>query len=244
MTLLRHYGLAPWLPPALTRLAATRKAAPPWLGRTEARSFARSCDPEPWRGLEGPRWWAQLADAVLREPDRLGFFDYFRRRGRAGRMPAQHPFLDLDLIDLVLRLPPEHGFDPHVSRPVLRRAMRGMVPEAVRMRRDKTYFDPLLVDCFLGEDRTAVTQLLGAADAEVFALADRSSVRVLLDDGPSHHSGGAASWMWDIWRLLTAECWLRSQADPCFPQTLLERLTCHGPKPGAAGATRSYVSQP
>jgi asparagine synthase (glutamine-hydrolysing) len=246
MSLLYHYGLVGCLPPALTRLTAAPQPAPSWLGRTEARWFARSRGPEAWRGLEGPRWWAQHADAVFRGPDRLGFFDYFRRRGRAAGMPAQHPFLDLDLIELVLRLPPEHGFDPCLTRPVLRRAMRGIVPEEVRMRRDKTYFDPLLDDCVAVEDRQVVTRLLGAPDAEVLSLADRSGIRRLLDEGPSRNPHGASSWTRDVWRLATAECWLRSQADPSFARTLLEGLsrTANGPKPNAPPARRSYVSQP
>jgi asparagine synthase (glutamine-hydrolysing) len=241
-SLLYHHGLAVSLPPALTRLTAVRAAAPSWLGRTEARWFAESIDPEPWRGLEGPRWWAQLADAVFRGPDRFGFFGYSRRRGRAAGMPAQHPFIDLDLIEHVLRLPPEHGFDPYFSRPVLRRAMRGSVPEEVRLRRDKTYFDPLLDDCVAVEDRPILTQLLSAPDAEVLSLADRTGILTLLDEGPSR---GDSSWTREVWRLATAECWLRSQVDPSFPRTVLEGLSGTGnrPVPKAAPAAGSYVSQ-
>jgi asparagine synthase (glutamine-hydrolysing) len=246
MSSLYHCGLAVCMPAAIARLTTDRTHAPSWLGRTEARWFVRNCDPEPWRGLEGPRWWAQLADAVVRGPARLGFFDYFRRRGRAG-IPAQHPFLDLDLIELVLRLPPEHGFDRGFSRPLLRRAMRGIVPEEVRLRRDKTYFDPLLDDCLAVEDRPLVMRLLGAPDAEVLGLADRAGVRALLDDGPSRHPGGPSSWTRDVWRLSTAECWLRSQADAGFPRTLLEEWS-GGPDCAVPctprGARRSYVSQP
>jgi hypothetical protein len=73
-------------------------------------------------------------------------------------MPAQHPFLDLDLIELVLGLPPEHGFDAGFSRPLLRRAMREIVPDEVRLRREKTYFDPLLDDCLAAERSTAAVR--------------------------------------------------------------------------------------
>jgi asparagine synthase (glutamine-hydrolysing) len=245
-SLLYHYGVAACLPSALTRLTAGRQPVPCWLGRAEARWFTRSSDPEPWRGLEGPRWWAQLADTVIRGPDRLGFSDYFRRRGRVAGIPAQHPFLDLDLIELVLRLPPEHGFHPDHNRPVLRRAMRGIVPEDVRLRRDKTYFDPLLVDGVAIEDRQVVMRLLDARDAEVLSLTDRAAVRGLLDGGPSHNPRGAASWTRDVWRLVMAECWLRSQAETSFPRTLLEDLSGTGdrPKPRAQRARRSSVSQP
>jgi asparagine synthase (glutamine-hydrolysing) len=243
VSLLFQYGVAACLPAAPMHLIATRRAAPAWLARAEAHRFARSLDPEPWRRLEGPRWWALLADAVVRGPDRLGFFDYFRRRGRAVRVPAQHPFLDVDLIELVLRLPPEHGFDPYFNRPLLRRAMRGIVPDEVRTRRGKTYFDPLLVDCVGGEDRRLVMRLLGARDAEVLSVADGAEVRALLDGGPSRHPQGAPSWTRDVWRLATAECWLRSQADPTFPRKLLDGLasTRRGTDPHSTRIKESSV---
>jgi len=175
----------------------------------------------------------------------MGFFDYFRRRGRAAGVPAQHPFLDVDLFELVLRLPPEHGFDPYLNRPLLRRAMRGIVPDEVRTRRGKTHFDPLLVDCVGGEDRRLVRRLLGAPDAEVLSVADAAGVRALLDGGPSRHPRGAPSWTRDVWRLSTAECWLRSQAEPTFPRALLEGLprTRRGTDPHSTRIKESSVYQ-
>jgi asparagine synthase (glutamine-hydrolysing) len=246
LSLLYHYGIAPSLPHGLARRTVAREAVPRWLGRADARLFARSCDPQPWRSLEGPRWWAQLACAVTQGPDGIGFWDYYRRRGRAAGVPAHHPFLDLDLIELVLGLPPEHGFDPNLSRPLLRRAMRGIMPEEVRARRDKCYFDPLLVDCLAVDDRQIVTRLLSAPDAEILRFADGAGVRALLDDGPSRHPRGASSWMREVWRLANAECWLRSQSEPSFARNLLEGLSGQGdhPQSTARRGERSYVSQP
>ncbi len=231
LSLLYDYGVAAFLPPGLARRTAAREAVPRWLGRADARLFARSCDPQPWRSLEGPRWWAQLAHAVTRGPDLIGFWDYYRRRGRAAGIPAHHPFLDLDLIELVLRLPPEHGFDPNRNRPLLRRAMGEIMPEEVLARRDKSYFDPLLVDCLAVDDRRVVTSLLSAPDAEILSFADAAGVRALLDGGPSRHPRGASSWMHDVWRLANAECWLRSQGDPSFARTLLEGPSRQGDRP-------------
>jgi asparagine synthase (glutamine-hydrolysing) len=232
LSLVRRYGLAPCLPPALPRLVAAREA-PRWLSRIEARRYAWSLDPQPWRSLSGPRWWAELADAVTRGPDRIGFSDYFRRRGRSAGVPAHHPFVDIDTIDVVLRLPPEHGFDPSLSRPLLRRAMWGLVPERVRMRRTKSYFDPLVVDRLAVHDGQLVRRLLSARDLEVLSFADAHGVRALIDGGPAGHPRGATSWMLDVWRLATAECWLRSQADRGYARKLLEEL----PDTGAARST-------
>jgi len=239
-SILYQNGVAAYLPPWLAR----RGAAPAWLVRTEARRHAARRDPLPWRALEGPRGWAQLADTVMRGPDRLGFGDYFRRRGRAAGVPAHHPFLDLDLIEFVLRLPPEYGFDQHFSRPLLRRAMRGLVPEEVRMRRGKSYFDPLLVDCLAVDDRSVAQRLLGARDAEVLSFADRSGVQALLERGPAGHGQGPSAWARDVWRLVTVECWLRSQADPGFARDLLDEVSGRGERaPTSRRVGRSYVYQ-
>jgi asparagine synthase (glutamine-hydrolysing) len=238
LSLVRRNGLAPWVPPGLLRLLPTREA-PWWLTRTQARRYTRNLDPQPWRSLSGPRWWAQLADAVTRAPDRIGFFDYFRRRGRSAGVPAHHPFLDLDTIEAVLRLPPEHGFDPSLTRPLLRRAMRGLVPEQVRMRPGKSYFDPLLVDCLAVHDGQLVRRLLSGPNVEVLSFADAAGVQELIDGGPAAHPRGATSWMLDVWRLATAECWLRSQSDRGFARRLLEELagTSAGSRPLRAPRT-------
>jgi asparagine synthase (glutamine-hydrolysing) len=246
LSLLYHHGIAAFLAPALTRRTVGRAAVPRWLRRADARLFARSWDPQPWRGLEGPRWWAQLAHAVTRGPDLIGFWDYYQRRGRAAGIPAHHPFLDLDLIELVLRLPPQHGFDPNLSRPLLRRAMRGIMPEEVLARRDKCYFDALLVDSLAIDDRKLITRLLSAPDAEIASFADGAGVRALLRGGPSRHPLGASSWLRDVWRLANAECWLRSQRDPSVARALLDELCGQDDhaKATTRGGERSYVSHP
>ena len=191
-SLLGRYGFAPCLPRMVARRAGPRWHAPWWLASNQAGQHSLSPDSQPWRATDGPRWWAQLTDAVTRAPDRLGFFDYFRRRSRAAGVCAQHPFLDVDLIETVIRLPPEHGFDPNLSRPVLRGAMRGLVPETVRVRRSKSFFDPSLIDCLSGDDREQVARLLTAPDAEVRRFADPDGVRALVDCGPQATRPGSA----------------------------------------------------
>ena len=249
-SLLRDYSLVPLLSPKLGRLDTARRATPRWIARTEARRYTQSRDPAPWRALDGPRWWAQLADAVFRAPDRIGFFEYFRRRSRSAGMPAHHAFLDLDLIDAVLSMPPEHSFDPNLNRPLLRTAMQGLVPEPVRLRPGKSHFNPLIIDCLTANDRNLITRLLTGTNVEVLALTDPASVRTLLEGGPTAHPRGAGAWMLDVWRLATAECWLRQQSDPGFSKMLLETLPerqsgrAAWRSADAPRATRSYVSRP
>ncbi|HKK26905.1 MAG TPA: asparagine synthase-related protein [Gemmatimonadota bacterium] len=54
---------------------------------------------------------------------------------------ARRPFADVDLWEFVLSLPAEVKFPDESSKPLLRKAMRGVLPDALIDRKDKTYFD-------------------------------------------------------------------------------------------------------
>jgi asparagine synthase (glutamine-hydrolysing) len=133
---------------------------------------------------------------------------------------GEHPFLDdLDLVELVLRLPPESAFDPRFDRPLLREAVAGLVPDDVRLRRGKSYFDALFQESLSGVDHDAIARLLGPG-AETAALVDPARVREQLVEAPTERRGGR--WAWTLWRLTMLECWLRSQSDPGFAERVLE----------------------
>jgi hypothetical protein len=133
-----------------------------------------------------------------------------------------HPFLDAELIEFVLRLPPALSFDPHLSRPMLRASMGGLLPDEVRLRAGKTYFDAPLYEAMAGHERGGVRELLLDPRAEIRAFVDPGRLRSeLLDVDPRRHPLGVRFWTASCWRLATAECWLRVQADPGFAQRAL-----------------------
>lgn len=53
---------------------------------------------------------------------------------------CRRPFADVDLWEFVLSLPAETKFPDRRTKPLLRRAMRGLLPDDLIDRRDKTYF--------------------------------------------------------------------------------------------------------
>jgi asparagine synthase (glutamine-hydrolysing) len=197
---------------ALQRLLGARRL-PPWLARPAARAVIASDAELALKRLHAPRWWAHAAEGLTEGIERAGVFELHRQRAARAGLRARHPLLDLDLIELVLRQPPEASFDAHRNRPVLRRAMAGLLPEQVRARTVKARFDSLIVDTLQGPDRPALMALLSHPRAEVGAYVDLAAVRrTLLCGGPP--PGDAFSWMQQIWRLATAECWLRAQSEP------------------------------
>ncbi len=184
------------------------RGAPGWLRPQTRRDLIDSKDPLAWKRMDGPRWWAEAAHGLTRGVEEIGVFEHQRRRAASAGLEARHPLFDLDLVELCLRQPPLATFDRYRSRPVLRAAMEGLLPDAVRLRPQKALFDSVLVDSLAGPDQAALRQLLSDPGAELRAYVDLDAMRSALFDGaePSFR------WMWQVWRLLSAECWLRQQA--------------------------------
>jgi asparagine synthase (glutamine-hydrolysing) len=218
--LLRTYGVRGALPRWLDR---STLPAPDWLAPASARLLAQD-DPIAWKLSAGPRWWAQLSHMVATGPEAVGACDYFRRRAASAGASAHHPLLDVDLIELVLGLPPELSFSPGLDRPLLRAAMHGRLPECVRLRSDKSVFNSFVDDCLTGPGLRPIQDLLGSPDAELRAHVDSQLLDRLLTEPPTDHRTRLAVWSGAVWRLATAECWLRAQADASFPARIPTEL--------------------
>jgi asparagine synthase (glutamine-hydrolysing) len=176
------------------------------------RRLARGDDFEErwaWQRRPGPRWAARLTDVLTDGIARVGAHEHFRLRAARAGLEARHPLFDLELVELVLGLPPELGFDPVLNRPLLRRAMHGMAPDAILRRTGKARFESLIVRVLAGDDLPALRALLGP-DALVREYADVSG----LADPPAT---GRAAWADRVFRAAAAECWLRTLADGAFP---------------------------
>jgi len=65
---------------------------------------------------------------------------YEDKNSMAFSMESRVPFLDQELVDYVLSLPPEAIIDRGWSRAILRRAIKGLVPDKIRLRRWKVGF--------------------------------------------------------------------------------------------------------
>ncbi|HWO84475.1 MAG TPA: asparagine synthase-related protein, partial [Solirubrobacterales bacterium] len=184
--------------------------APAYLTRPTRRRLHRSDDLDSWKRLEGPRWWTSVAHGVSYGIESTGVFEHQRRRAAMAGLEARHPILDLDLVELALRQPPERTLDPRFSRPVLRTAMAGLLPDSVRLRPQKALFESVIVSTLEGPDAEAVRRILTARDAEIAAFVDMRRMEALLFGTDSVRKAGPFRWMWQVWRLLTMEVWLRS----------------------------------
>ncbi len=204
-------GALPYRLQKLGQRALPRRQAPAWLRRAARRDLAGSEDSHAWKRLDGPLWWAHSADALSRGIDRAGVFEHQRRRSASAGLSTRHPLFDLDLVELALRAPPQASLDCRFGRPLLRASMAGLLPDAVRLRRDKAWFHSLIVDCLNRSDRALIRSILMSPRAELGAYVDLGEMRAALFDSDQALRRNPFQWMWQVWRLLTAELWLRSQ---------------------------------
>jgi asparagine synthase (glutamine-hydrolysing) len=217
--LARRWVLPGLLSPRLTvplRRAGPRggAGAPGWLreGARATVSAALATDRCGWWSAGRPRWRAHLSWVLNDQLAAIGVHDHLRRITVPTGVADAHPLLDVRLIELALGLPPELAFDARLDRPVLRGAMAGLLPDEVRLRASKVYFDRLLVDALVRPDRNAINRMLGRGSLELGKLADTDRVRALWRAGPAGHPQGPSTWSAEVWRLFTAEAWLRREA--------------------------------
>ena len=203
-------GALPYRLHRLLRRPFADRGTPSWLLPGLAQALRDSDDPLAWKTLDGPRWWAEVAHGLTRGVEETGIFEHQRRRAAAVGLEARHPLFDLELVELSLRLAPQATFDRYRSRPVLRAAMAGTLPDSVRLRPGKALFDPVLVESLAGLDDAAARGLLLDPHAELGAYVDLEAMRSALYGDPGARER-SFRWMWQVWRLLSAECWLRSQ---------------------------------
>jgi asparagine synthase (glutamine-hydrolysing) len=133
--------------------------------------------------------------ALLRAEDRNSMYH---------SIEARVPFLDHRLVELVFHLPPEMKINGARTKYVLREALRGSLPEAVRMRRDKIGFraDPCLTWTLAREHREAIIANRTMHEERWF---NPAAIAEVLDprNGPPEQESLA-------WRVMNVKLWLRA----------------------------------
>jgi hypothetical protein len=197
-----------------------------------------------YKRVPGPRWRAGLRHHAIDGPAPALARDHVRRRAAAAGLEASHPLLDPDVVELMLRLPPELSWDRENTRPVLRAAVDGLVPDHVRLRHGKSHFDQLFHGSLSGPDLPFLRSLLGTRTPEVAAYLDPGRLRTELLERVPGPGGHLESWAIQVWRIATAECWLRSLGDPAWPATALARGGLDEPRISFGGPPLFSLAQP
>jgi asparagine synthase (glutamine-hydrolysing) len=218
------------------RADLARSVVPRWLRRPVRRALAI-----PRSRREYPRWYSaplveRARDRALarREPPRefasrhaeqiyqmagsARFLAQQERRSRSGSMcdvEVRYPFRDRDLIAFVMAIPGDVVNAGGVPKGLLRHAMKGMLPEPIRLRRWKADFTALTNQAVLGDlddilgllTPTCLAAQAGWVDAPILAR-ELTAMRTRLVGGDDGRAGLQAS------DAAALEIWLRSFFDP------------------------------
>ncbi len=231
--LVRRYGLRGAVPrplhEAVRRARGPGRYAPSFFNDESARLYLEHGSEWLWKAGAGPRWWADQAALLTRNPEEIGALEFLRRQAAEAGLRSGHPFMDVDLIEFVLSLPPEYAFDPDYNRPLLRESLSGLIPDGIRLRNQKSLFNAIANQAMSGPDLEPARELLTSPEAEINAYLQPDQVREQLLNGPDHHPVGRDAWRAQLWRLLTAETWLRFQTDRQLPRRLLSQWSLPEP---------------
>lgn len=126
------------------------------------------------------------------------------RNSMVHSVESRVPFLDFRLVETVLGMPDEFKLCNGTTKVVLREAMHGILPESVRLRRDKLGFATAEETWLRGASREAfragVVRCIEASGGIVKPDALARFDRV---------AGGAARFDFGIWRLVNFGTWIR-----------------------------------
>lgn len=213
-----RYGLPPrpllgetlrWLLPDALKQGAKRwlgSELPPWLDAEFARRsglLERLRRPRPRRGFSSR---LQELDYWHLTSGRLALYlGYLDRVGAAHGVDFRHPFLDPALVRLTLLAPPEQKFQDGETKLLLRQALAGIVPEAVRQRPGKGgpgHFLASWIRRHEAEEWRALARASGWGDTYLHPRQAEAVVERLLR--------GDDTLMKTAWTMLTTRLWLRS----------------------------------
>jgi len=122
----------------------------------------------------------------------------------AHSLESRVPFLDNDLVDLMLTIPAESKLYGRRSKELFRRAMVGVLPEEV-VSRPKTGFTPPQATWFKRDQMGYVRATLLSEQACDHGLLEPDYVRRIIDE----HEQGTADRRLLLWTLLGLEWWQR-----------------------------------
>lgn len=197
------------LPRLLARAVRSRQYTPWWAGPTLRRFLAQGAfevanavDP---RASPTERSWL---DAAARSGIYLYSSEATAQMELAGGCMRAHPLLDDDIVEFLASLRPELLFYGNWSRGLFRHAMRGLLPETLRLRTDKSRFHPALRDIVEAAGGFSTLEPLAKATALAdLGLVEPRRFRERFDELARAPSTGHL-WV-EIWLVLAAEAFLR-----------------------------------
>lgn len=167
-----------------------------------------------------------LEERMLEMPDDIGFsrpssrhlYGYMRRAVRAyatdvchssGYYEMRYPFLDRRVVEFAMALPLEQKVRPAESRSIVRRALRGVVPQRILDRRTKSGPDEALLNA-LEREWPRVAPLFRASRVAEYGFVDGIALQAALQRARHGFVENGSQ----LFRIISLEFWLRSLEEP------------------------------
>lgn len=117
---------------------------------------------------------------------------------------ARMPFLDHRLVERTIPLSDEHFIHQGMTKSIFRRAMTGIIPEPIRMRRDKVGFQTPEAEWFRTPIfRAYIMDMIGSTRFSQRGIVDVRNVRKMYDA----HLSGRSDNSRELWKLIHLEKW-------------------------------------
>jgi asparagine synthase (glutamine-hydrolysing) len=208
-------NLSPFMPRALYARRVTRRLAAPWMRKAfrdhlfaavaASRPRARPRTPDEWfRTLANDRVFSELS------------MSWGAMAVETGTVPYD-VFRDVRVVRAVACVDPLARMDGDYHRGLYRRALRGYVPEAVRLRNDKALMEPGMAESIVAAHAVDELAHLGSLRALAdLGLVEPARFRPVLDPwldslrlGERPYAVRTDEWWRSVWQLLSVERFLR-----------------------------------
>ncbi|MBL4656402.1 MAG: hypothetical protein JKX73_00250 [Flavobacteriales bacterium] len=125
-------------------------------------------------------------------------------------LESRVPFLDHRLVERSLSLPSDKIINKGMTKHILREAMKGLIPERIRLRMDKKGFSTPEEDWFRTERfQKLIKGLLSSDKFKARGYIDAKKAAALYD----RHLKKEISIPWEIWKWTHLELWFREFID-------------------------------
>jgi asparagine synthase (glutamine-hydrolysing) len=139
---------------------------------------------------------------------RLPYLSYATEMYAYHGIEASHPFLDRRVVDFLCRVPPHMKFAGGWSKLLLRKAMEGILPDAVRLRVAKSYFSEVRDQGVL-QEKARIEALLNEGYLVRMGWVNKQGIKASYD----RFLAGERVWADRLLAFLTLEEWLSDYFD-------------------------------
>ncbi len=133
------------------------------------------------------------------------------RHGAAYGITHVNPFLDVDVVEYMFRIPAQLKIRSGVTKYLLRQAMKGVLTESTRTRVAKTGWNAPAHLWFSSAGLNQVKELVNSSDFRLAALYDHPALQSIIREHEEIVSSNIprANHMMFLWQLVNLEAWFR-----------------------------------